>query len=67
MHHRSDITSADYIIVGGGNAGCTLAARLRQRLPSASIMFIEAGSDPFVNSQAQSATAAPLVRCSDLA
>ena len=59
MHKPSDIASADDVIVGGGIAGCTLAARLQKRLPSTSILLIEVGSDPFGDSQTQSATAAP--------
>ena len=36
---------ADYIIVGGGTAGCTLAARIAESAPRASVILIEAGSD----------------------
>jgi choline dehydrogenase-like flavoprotein len=37
--------SADYIIVGGGVAGCTVASRLHQGNPDLSIILIEAGGD----------------------
>ena len=36
----------DFIIVGGGLAGCTLASRLQKGNPSLSILIIEAGADP---------------------
>ncbi|KAE8371003.1 hypothetical protein BDV26DRAFT_299205 [Aspergillus bertholletiae] len=45
---------ADYIIVGGGLAGCTVASRLKQRCPSLDILILEAGSDPSSNPNTQS-------------
>lgn len=35
----------DYVVVGGGTAGCALAARLSKELPTASIAIVEAGPD----------------------
>jgi choline dehydrogenase len=35
----------DYIIVGGGSAGCVVAARLAAASPDASVLLIEAGPD----------------------
>ena len=45
MATNVDPTLYDYIIVGGGTAGCVLASRLSHRQPSLSIMVIEAGGD----------------------
>ncbi|KAH8653773.1 hypothetical protein BX600DRAFT_553430 [Xylariales sp. PMI_506] len=39
-------THADYIIIGGGIAGCVLASRLKQGNPSLSVVLIESGKDP---------------------
>ena len=45
MATNADVTFYDYIIIGGGTAGCVLASRLSQRQTSLSILVIEAGSD----------------------
>lgn len=49
-------THADYVVIGGGIAGCTIASRLKQGNPSLSIVLIEAGADP----TGHSLTVAPL-------
>lgn len=50
--------SFDYIIVGGGVAGLTVAARIQKRLPRASVLVVEAGDDPSTDSQVMSASGA---------
>jgi choline dehydrogenase-like flavoprotein len=46
MSKTSVPASVDFIIIGGGLAGCTLASRLHQGSPSLSILIVEAGADP---------------------
>ncbi|KAI1659209.1 putative GMC oxidoreductase [Daldinia decipiens] len=42
----TELTTVDYIIVGGGLSGCALASRLRRSLLNTSILVLEAGQDP---------------------
>lgn len=51
------VSHSDFIIVGGGTAGCTIAARLCSRLPAAKIIIIERGLPR--NSQLDFVTRAP--------
>jgi choline dehydrogenase-like flavoprotein len=38
-----EFNSFDYIIVGGGTAGCVVASRLSSYLPKSRILLVEAG------------------------
>ena len=39
----------DYLIIGGGTAGCVIASRLAEYLPHKRILLIEAGPSDFMN------------------
>ena len=56
---EDDGSSADYLIVGGGHAGCVLAARLLLADPHLSIIIIEAGPDEHENPLIRSPTGGP--------
>lgn len=51
----------DYIIVGGGTAGCVLASRLHQGDPSKSILLVERGPDERNHPHITNPMAAPLI------
>ena len=45
----SEVNSFDYLIVGGGTAGCVIASRLSEYLPQKRILLIEAGPSDYLN------------------
>ncbi|CAF9922171.1 MAG: hypothetical protein ALECFALPRED_002040 [Alectoria fallacina] len=57
----ADQTLFDYIIVGGGTAGCVIASRLHQGDPSKSILVVERGPDERKHPQITNPVAAPLI------
>ncbi|KAL9583416.1 MAG: hypothetical protein Q9212_002723 [Teloschistes hypoglaucus] len=59
-------TTFDYIIAGGGTAGCVLASRLRALLPESSIALVEHGPDERFHPHVIDPQAAPLLAQTDL-
>lgn len=45
----SDANAFDYLIIGGGTAGCVVANRLAEYLPHKKTLLIEAGPSDFMN------------------
>lgn len=45
----ADCDRYDYVIVGGGTAGCVIASRLAEYLPHKRILVIEAGPSDFMD------------------
>lgn len=46
---NSEVDSFDYLIIGGGTAGCVVASRLAEYLPKKRMLLIEAGPSDFMN------------------
>jgi choline dehydrogenase-like flavoprotein len=47
--NAADVDNYDYLIVGGGTAGCVIASRLAEYLPHKKILLIEAGPSDFMD------------------
>lgn len=45
----SQLNDFDFVIVGGGTAGCVIASRLSEYLPNKKILLIEGGPSDFNN------------------
>lgn len=45
----SEANAFDYLVVGGGTAGCVIASRLAEYLPHKRTLLIEAGPSDFMN------------------
>lgn len=45
----SEVDEFDYLIVGGGTAGCVIASRLSEYLLQKKILLIEAGPSDYMN------------------
>ena len=47
----AEADSFDYLVVGGGTAGCVIASRLAEYLPHKRILLVEAGPSDYLNDQ----------------
>ena len=45
----AEANAFDYLIVGGGTAGCVIASRLAECLPHKRILLVEAGPSDYMN------------------
>ena len=46
---REETDAFDYLIIGGGTAGCVVASRLAEYLPHKKILLVEAGPSDYMN------------------
>ena len=45
----AEVNAFDYLIIGGGTAGCVVASRLAEYLPHKKIILVEAGPSDYLN------------------
>lgn len=45
----AEANTFDYLIIGGGTAGCVIASRLAEYLPHKKILMVEAGPSDYMN------------------
>ena len=60
--HGADDSTFDFIVVGGGTAGCVVASRIHQALPSLSVAIFERGPDGREHPLVLNPLGAPILR-----